>query len=59
MKTTYLGLAIDSPIVVASSPYTSTLKNVERCGANGAGAVVLKSVFEEQIVRQALSLIHI
>ena len=56
MKTTYLGLAIDSPVIVASSPYTATLNNVERCAANGAGAVVLKSIFEEQIVRQAASL---
>lgn len=56
MKTTYLGLAIDSPVVVASSPYTATLHNVERCAEHGAGAVVLKSIFEEQIVRQAASL---
>lgn len=56
MKTTYLGLAIDSPVIVASSPYTATLTNVERCAAAGAGAVVLKSIFEEQIVRQAASM---
>lgn len=56
METTYLGLAIDSPVIAASSPYTATLANVERCAANGAGAVVLKSIFEEQIIRQAASL---
>lgn len=56
MKTTYLGLAIGSPVVVPSSPYTATLHNIERCAAHGAGAVVLKSIFEEQIVRQAASL---
>lgn len=56
MKTTYLGLAIDSPVIAASSPYTATPADVERCAANGAGAVVLKSIFEEQIVRQAASL---
>ncbi len=56
MKTTYLGLTIGSPVIVASSPYTATLANVERCASHGAGAVVLKSIFEEQIVRQAASL---
>lgn len=56
MKTTYLGLNLSSPVVVASSPYTATPSNVERCVAAGAGAVVLKSIFEEQILRQAASL---
>lgn len=56
MKATYLGLDLSSPVVVGSSPYTSTLSNIERCAAAGAGAVVLKSIFEEQIYRQAASM---
>lgn len=53
MKTSYLGFTLDSPVVVGSSPYTATISRIERCAAHGAGAVVLKSVFEEQIMRRA------
>lgn len=56
MKANYLGLELSSPVVVGSSPYTATRQNVERCAAAGAGAVVLKSIFEEQIYRQAAAL---
>ena len=56
MKATYLGLELDSPIVVSSSPYTATVANIGQCVANGAGAVVLKSIFEEQIIRHAAAL---
>lgn len=53
MKTSYLGLPLRSPVVVASSPFTSSRANIEKCAAAGAGAVVLKSVFEEQVLREA------
>lgn len=56
MKTTYLGIPLRSPVVVSSSPYTAALPRIERCAAQGAGAVVLKSIFEEQIVRHAAAL---
>ncbi len=56
MKTTYLGLELRSPVIIASSPYTADAKNIERCVRHGAGAVVIKSIFEEQIVRQAAAL---
>ena len=55
MKAKYLGLDLSSPVVVSSSPYTASIRNVEQCVRNGAGAVVLKSIFEEQIYRQAAS----
>lgn len=53
MKTHYLGLELSSPVIVASSPYTATSANIQKCAAFGAGAVVLKSIFEEQVLRQA------
>lgn len=56
MKANYLGLELSSPIVVSSSPYTSDAERIGRCVCNGAGAVVLKSIFEEQIVRHAAAL---
>lgn len=56
MKTTYLGLELASPVVVASSPYTASAYNIEECVRHGAGAVVLKSIFEEQILHHAAAL---
>ncbi len=49
----YLGLELNNPIVAASSPLTSSLERIERLAAAGVGAVVLKSVFEEQIAGEA------
>ena len=56
MKAKYLGLDLSSPVVVSSSPYTATVSNIEQCVRNGAGAVVLKSIFEEQIIRHAAAI---
>ena len=48
-STSYLGLKLKNPIVVSSSNLTSTVEKIAECEANGAGAVVCKSLFEEQI----------
>lgn len=56
MKTTYLGLELTSPVIVSSSPYTATVQRLEQCARSGAGAAVLKSIFEEQILHQAEAL---
>lgn len=45
----YLGLSLKSPLIVSSSRLTSTLEGLISAESNGAGAVVLKSLFEEQI----------
>ena len=50
LKTSYLGLPLRSPVVVASSPFTATVEGVTAAAEAGAGAVVLKSIFEEQII---------
>jgi dihydroorotate dehydrogenase (fumarate) len=49
LKTAYMGLTLHNPIIVSSSRLTSTLDGIRRCEDAGAGAVVLKSIFEEQI----------
>ena len=62
LNTNYMGLNLRSPIIAGSSGLTSSLKNIVEIERQGAGAVVLKSIFEEQIrfeAHQALSLIHI
>ena len=46
--TTYLGLKLRNPIIVGSCGLTATVDGVVRCQEAGAGAVVLKSFFEEQ-----------
>lgn len=55
LKTTYMGLTLKNPIVVASSPLTANIDNLVKCEKAGAAAVVLKSIFEEQINSDALS----
>ena len=45
----YLGLNMNSPLIVSSSRLTATLDSLKLAEESGAGAVVLKSLFEEQI----------
>jgi dihydroorotate dehydrogenase (fumarate) len=49
LSTKYMGLELKNPIIVASCSLTKTLDGVRKCADEGAGAVVLKSLFEEQI----------
>ena len=49
LSTTYMGLSLRNPLLVASSKLTAGLDEVKACEKAGAGAVVLKSLFEEQI----------
>jgi dihydroorotate dehydrogenase (fumarate) len=49
MTTEYMGLTLRNPLIVASSGLVSSVDGVKRCADAGAGAVVLKSLFEEQI----------
>lgn len=52
LETTYLGLKLKNPIIVGSSGLSSTLIQVKRIEEAGAGAVVLKSIFEEEILKE-------
>ncbi len=49
-KTKYLGLEIESPIIVGSCGLTNDINNLVKMEQAGAGAVIIKSVFEEQII---------
>jgi dihydroorotate dehydrogenase (fumarate) len=49
LSTTYLGLSLNSPLIVSSSGLTGTVEKIRKFEELGAGAVVLKSLFEEQI----------
>lgn len=49
LRTSYLGLPLKNPLIVSSCPLTSTVGGVEKLEAAGAAAVVVRSIFEEQI----------
>ncbi len=49
LSTTYMGLELKSPVIVGSSGLTKNIASLEKIEKFGAGAVVLKSLFEEQI----------
>ncbi|MBQ2539177.1 MAG: dihydroorotate dehydrogenase-like protein [Bacteroidales bacterium] len=49
-KVKYLGLELKSPIIAASSGLTASVDNLVKLERAGAGAVILKSIFEEQII---------
>lgn len=52
LTSTYLGLELSSPIVVSACPLSESLDNIVKMQEHGAGAVVLFSLFEEQIRRE-------
>ena len=53
LTTTYAGLTLQNPIIISSSGLTNSAAKIKELEKSGAGAVVLKSVFEEQINMQA------
>ena len=50
---TYAGLTLKNPLIVGSCGLTNSIESLKKLESNGAAAVVLKSIFEEQILRQA------
>ena len=49
LSTKYLGMTLKNPIIAGSSGLTNSVQNIRDFEANGAAAVVLKSIFEEEI----------
>jgi len=49
ISTTYLGLTLPSPVIAGSSGLTGSVDKIAAFARHGAGAVVLKSIFEEEI----------
>jgi len=58
LSTTYLGLSLKNPIVPSASPLSKTLSTLKQLEDQGAAAVVLHSLFEEQINQESLELDH-
>ena len=49
LATSYLGLALRNPLIASASPLSNTVDGVRRLADSGVGAVVLYSLFEEQV----------
>ena len=56
LSTQYLGLKLKSPLLVSSSPLTESLEKIQRLEEAGAAAVVLPSIFEEQLTLESSAL---
>lgn len=56
LTTTYLGLELANPLVASSSPLTRTVDSLKALEEAGIGAVVLPSLYEEQIEHEALEM---
>ena len=56
LTTNYLGLKLRTPLVVSASPLSEEIDNIKRMADAGASAVVLYSIFEEQLRQDRLEL---
>lgn len=52
LTTRFFGLELKSPVIAASSSMTGNLEQIKKLAEAGAGAIVLKSIFEEEIFQQ-------
>lgn len=58
LTTRYLGLTLKNPIVASASPLTKKLETAKKLDEAGVGAIVMYSLFEEQIIQESLELDH-
>lgn len=56
LHTSYLGLTLKNPLVASASPLSKKVERVKRLEDAGVGAVVMYSLFEEQILQESLAL---
>lgn len=58
LSTTYLGLRLRNPLVASASPLSKKVERARKLEDAGIGAVVMYSLFEEQIIHESLELDH-
>jgi len=58
LSTTYLGLSLKNPLIASASPLSKRVERVLQLESAGIAAVVLHSLFEEQIIHESLELDH-
>ncbi|MHB1023728.1 MAG: dihydroorotate dehydrogenase-like protein [Acidobacteriaceae bacterium] len=56
LSTEYLGLKLKNPLVVSSSPLSESVESIQRLEEAGAAAIVLPSIFEEQLALESKAL---
>lgn len=54
LKTTYMGIALETPILIAASSISNYIDRIKAAESAGAGALVIRSLFEEQILFDAM-----
>lgn len=59
LTTQYLGLTLSSPLVASASPLSQRVETVQRLEQAGVAAVVMYSLFEEQIIQSSLEIDHL
>jgi dihydroorotate dehydrogenase (fumarate) len=59
LETTYMGLTLAHPVVASASPLSKDLDGIRRLEDGGAAAIVMFSLFEEQIRHEAAALEHL
>ncbi|MEI7844238.1 MAG: dihydroorotate dehydrogenase-like protein [Chloroflexota bacterium] len=58
LSTRYLGLTLKNPVVASASPLTKKIESAKKLDEAGVGAIVMHSLFEEQIIHESLELDH-
>jgi dihydroorotate dehydrogenase (fumarate) len=58
LSTTYLGIELKNPLVASASPLSKKLERAQRLEEAGIAALVMYSLFEEQIIHESLELDH-
>ena len=58
LSTTYMGMKLKNPIVPSASPLSKDLGNIRRMEDAGASAIVMYSLFEEQITHESMQLYY-
>lgn len=58
LNVNYAGLVLENPIIIASCGFTGNIESIKKIVQYRPGAIVLKSLFEEQILNEAYSGIH-
>lgn len=59
LETDYLGMRLTNPIIASASPYSRNLAGVQRLARAGVGAIVLESLFEEQVDLESQLVTHL
>ncbi|MDJ0872747.1 MAG: dihydroorotate dehydrogenase-like protein, partial [Gammaproteobacteria bacterium] len=59
LQTTFMGLSLKHPIVASASPLSEDLDNIKRMEDAGAAAVVMFSLFEEQLKHENAAIEHL